>query len=142
MGYILKLMISREERRKLIKKLRSPFSTTGVRIPPEIYLEGEKIPVEELIIKLGKKELSGDEIFLINEIKKRLESKITENLRRMENEELEEKEFRRLYDETLVLKRALLEFDALLSKTSLKDTSYKIEDYKRWLEYMKQILGK
>ncbi|MDK2782310.1 MAG: hypothetical protein PWR13_1338, partial [Archaeoglobi archaeon] len=28
------------------------------------------------------------------------------------------------------------------SKTSLKSTSQEIEDYKRWLEYIRQILGR
>ncbi|MDK2781669.1 MAG: hypothetical protein PWR13_697, partial [Archaeoglobi archaeon] len=69
-------MISREERERLIRRLRSPFSATGVRIPPRIYLEGEEIPVEELIVKLGKKELSKDDVLFINEMKRKLEKKI------------------------------------------------------------------
>jgi|Deesub1362B_J571_1020462.scaffolds.fasta_scaffold00071_88 hypothetical protein len=134
-------MLDRKERDKMVKKLRSPFSVFGVRLPSSITLEGEEIPVEKLVLKLGKKDLSNEDVLFIREIIKKLKNAIERRIQAMEREEISDEEFKNLYEETLILKRALLEFESLLSKTSLKDTSLKIEDYKRWLEYMKQILG-
>ena len=133
-------MAQKERREEMIKKLRSPFSVLGVRFPSSIKLDGEEIPVESLVLTLGKKHLSEEDTLLIRGIILKLKEAIERNIRKMEGEEIPDEEFRKLYDETLMLKRALTELESLLSKSSFKDSKVKIEDYKRWLEYMRRIL--
>jgi len=138
--------LTRQEREKILQKLNRLFIFIGCEIPTEIEVDGETIPLHELIWKIvtSKEPLSSEELASIDKLYRDIEKRIHEEELKIKSADITQIEARKLYVETCGLIRAALELRDVEKSVLLHDYSAQvipemIESQKNWLEYLKKI---
>jgi hypothetical protein len=138
--------LTKQEREKLLFKLNRLFIFIGCEIPDNIELEGENIPLQELIWKIitSKQPLSPEELAAVDKLYRDIEKKIREEELKIKTADISKTEARKLYVETCGLIRAAMELRDIERIGSLRDYSVHVtpdivESQKNWLKYLKKI---
>lgn len=138
--------LTKQEREKLLFKLNRLFIFIGCEIPDNIELEGENIPLHELIWKIitSKQPLSPEELAAVDKLYHDIEKKIREEELKIKSADISKTEARELYVETCGLIRAAMELRDIERIGSLSDYSVHatpdiVESQKNWLKYLKKI---
>ena len=138
--------LTKQEREKLLFKLNRLFIFIGCEIPDKIELEGENIPLHELIWKIttSKQPLSPEELAAVDKLYHDIEKKIREEELKIKSADISKTEARELYVETCGLIRAAMELREIERIGSLHDYSVHatpdmVESQKNWLKYLKKI---
>ncbi len=138
--------LTKQEREKLLVKLNRLFIFIGCEIPDNIELEGENIPLHELIWKIitSKQPLNPEELAAVDKLYHDIEKKIREEELKIKSADISKTEARELYVETCGLIRAAMELRDIERIGSLRDYSVHatpdiVESQKNWLKYLKKI---
>lgn len=138
--------LTKQEREKLLFKLNRLFIFIGCEIPDTIELEGENIPLHDLIWKIitSKQPLSLEELAAVDKLYREIEKKIREEELKIKSGDISKTEAREIYVETCGLIRAAMELRDIKRTGSLPDyaihaTSDIVESQKNWLKYLKKI---
>lgn len=117
----------------------------GISEPEEVEIEGEKVPVREFVFKLvSKKHLSESDIEAAQQLIKKLEK-----VKKIDEEKLlhaskGEAQTEALCLETAGLIRAILTLHDIITKEQCAEVKgkckqYRIEDWRGWLDYLRQL---
>jgi hypothetical protein len=138
--------LTRQEREKLLYKLNRLFIFIGCEIPTKIEVEGETIPLHELVWKIitSKESLRSEELAAVDRLYHDIEKRIREEELKIKSADITKTEARELYVETCGLIRAAMELrdvekSGLLHDFSVQVIPEMIESQKNWLEYLKKI---
>ncbi|HXY87366.1 MAG TPA: DUF5788 family protein [Candidatus Acidoferrales bacterium] len=138
--------LTTQERKKILQKLNRLFIFIGCEVPTKIEVDGETIPLHELIWKIvtSKEPISSEELASIDKLYRDIEKRIREEELKIKSADITKIEARELYVETCGLIRAVLELRDIEKSGLLRDYSAQvvpemIESQKNWLEYLKKI---
>lgn len=138
--------LTRQERQKLLHKLNRLFIFIGCEIPMTIEVEGETVPLHELVWRIvtSKEPLSSEEMAAVDRLYHNIEKRIREEELKIKSPDITKTEARNLYIETCGLIRAAMELrdvekNGLLHVFSAQVTPEMIESQKNWLKYLKKI---
>ncbi len=138
--------LTKQEREKLLFKLNRLFVFIGCEIPDNIELEGENIPLHDLIWKIitSKQPLRPEELAAVDNLYHDLETKIREEELKIKSADISKTEARELYVDTCGLIRAAMELRDIEKAGSLGDYTVHaipsiVESQKNWLKYLEKI---
>lgn len=138
--------LTREDREKLLSKLHRLMVFIGCEIPVEVKLEGEPVPLHDLMWRLITHEgaLTPEESVAVDELHHEIELKIREEEFEIKSADITKDEARELYVEACGLIRAAVSLRDIEKRETLRDysemaASAKVKAEKRWLEYLKKI---
>ncbi len=137
--------LSLEEREQLLFELHRFLVWVGERLPDKVEVDGENIELHELIWRcIHKEQLSGQEKKHFMDIVSLLEKKEKYDEETLLKANLTREEAKRLYHESAALIRAIMDLrECEEGKVKLKESSdeirRKIDDAKRWLDFLKGV---
>jgi len=138
--------LTKEDREKLLSKLHRLMVFIGCEIPLKVELEGEPVPLHELVWRLITHEgaLTPEESVAVDELHHEIELKIREEEFEIKSANITKDEARELFVEACGLIRAAVSLRDIEKRETLRDhskmaASAKVEAEKRWLEYLKKI---
>ncbi len=138
--------LTKEDREKLLSKLHRLMVFIGCEIPLKVDLEGEPVPLHELVWRLMTHEgaLTPEESVAVDELHHEIELKIREEELEIKSADISEAEARELFVQACGLIRAAVALRDIEKRETLRDyseiaASSKVDAEKRWLEYLKQI---
>ncbi len=131
-----------EERRRILARIHSLFYWVGVLVPEEELIEDTRIPLRDIVYNfISKENPTEEEIQGALALAKVLEKKAHELEEKIKEGDITKAEARKLFEETAGLLRAVDDLrhakgDVLEVRT--KALMAKIDDEKRWLEFVKK----
>jgi hypothetical protein len=136
--------LSRYERENLLLKLEKEFAFAGASIPPEIEVDGERIPLRAFVFGMSRKrgQLTPEDTAEVDRIIALLRKKRREVITRISGEELTKAKAGELFGLAMGLGRALdTLYNAPLPKHSIAEESRKakMEDGRRWLNLVRKV---
>jgi len=137
--------ISPEEREHFLSELHRFLVWVGEQLPDIVEVDGEKIKVHDLVWRcIHKKQLSEQEKERIINLARLLETKEKFDETLLLKANLTREEAKKLYHESASLIRAIIDLrECEEGKIKLKESSEeirkKIDDAKRWLDFLKTI---
>jgi hypothetical protein len=139
-------MLKKEDREKRLSKLHRLMAFIGCEIPVEVKLEGEPVPLHELVWRLMTHEgaLNPEESIAVDELHHEIELKLREEELEIKSADITTDEARELFVEACGLIRAAVALRDIEKRETLRDysrmaVSAKVDAEKRWLEYLKKI---
>ena len=131
------------ERKGLLERVDREGATIGSRIPEEITVQGEPVPLREFVFEIKRREtIPPGERERVDRAKRNLRRERLARYQRLEDGEITREEGEALVESIVGLDRAL---EAL---TQLRPRSIEAEieaqtmaDRKRWMSFLKQALG-
>ena len=131
------------QRKLLLERIGREGATVGASIPETIDVQGESIDLREWVFEIkrldavppGKREQ-------VEEAKKNLRRERLQRKQRIEHGEIEFEEGERLAESIVGIDRALEALESL-GTSSVEDEAKRQEamDQKRWMNFLKQVLG-
>jgi hypothetical protein len=138
--------LTKEERGKLLLKLNRLFTFVGTEIPEEIELDGQVVPLHEVMWRLinHKRELTPEEFSAAQKLYMAVERKIHKDKSAIKSQDIDEHQALELYTEAQGLIRAAIELrdfeqGKLLDNYVKTESEKRNEAQKRWLRFLKQI---
>jgi hypothetical protein len=138
--------LTKEDREKLLSKLHRLLVFIGCEIPFEVKLEGETVPLNELVWRIMTHQgtLTPEEFAAVEELHHEIENKIHEEELVIRSADISEAEARELFVEACGLIRAALALRDIEQRQMLRDYSEvgalaKVDAEKRWLDFVKKI---
>ena len=138
-------IISEEERERLLSELHRFLAWVGEQIPDEIDLEGKSIKVHDIVWNcIHQKEFSEMNRERLLELISILETREKYDETALARANLTREEAKRLYHETAALIRAIMDLrECEGGKVKLKESGEeirkKIDDARRWLDFLKSV---
>jgi hypothetical protein len=138
-------VISDEERERLISELHRFLAWVGEQLPDKVDVDGKTIKVHDIIWDcMHRKEFSEQDKEHFMELIRLLETKEKYDEETLARANLTREEAKKLYHETASLIRALIDLrECEGGKVKLKesgdDIRKKIDDARRWLDFLKSI---
>lgn len=132
-------------RRRCEFKLGRMLSWVGTRVPDEVNVDGEALPLREVIWKLlSMKELSERDICNARRLVHLLEEKRFANELMIKSKSKRKREIEELCLETACLIRAILTLKGIETRErdkalQAKCELYEMEDIHSWLKYLRQL---
>jgi len=137
--------LTKKEREELLLKLKRIFTFVGTEIPEETELDGQVVPLHEVMWHLinHKQEITPEECAAVQKLWRAIERKIQQIESTIRGQDIDESEALVLYAEAQGLIRAAVELRGL-EKGKLMDSAPtpsvdRNEAQKRWLSYLKKI---
>jgi len=137
--------LTKKEREELLFKLNRIFTFVGTEIPEEIELEGEDIPLHEVMWHLinHKKAITPEECVAVKRLCGAIQRKIRQIESTIRSQNIDEREALVLYAEAQGLIRAAVELRGLEKGKPINSAQApsidRNEAQKRWLSYLKKI---
>ena len=133
--------LTEEERKELLRELKSLFAFTGIIVPGRIELEdGSKIKLKDLIWNLiSKPELSDEEVVAARQLASMLDKVAEHNRSLIERYNISESEAEKLFFLTAGLLRAVMELRGLGTKD--REDEYAKMARERHIDDAKKILA-
>ena len=141
--------LTEDERRQLERKLSRLLEWVGVRIPDDVVLDGQAVPLHETVWRLVKKDcLSREDEALLLGLEVRLDKKYREDLGKIEATDRTEDQAMKDYTEAAGLLRAIVTLKDIERREEsagelegVRDAMEAAKDTeaRRWLEYLKQL---
>lgn len=138
--------LTREDREKLLSKLHRVMVFIGCEIPIEVELEGEPVPLHDLVWRLMTHEgaLTPEESVAVDELHHEIELKLRKEELEIKSTDITKDEARELFVEACGLIRAAVALRDIEKRETLRDysgmaASAKVDAEKKWLEYLKKI---
>ncbi len=137
--------LSLEEREQLLFELHRFLVWVGEKLPEMVDVDGENIKLHELIWRcIHKEQLSEQEKEHFMDLVSLLEKKEKYDEDTLQKTNLTREEAKRLYHESAALIRAIMDLrECEEGKVKLKESSdeirRKIDDAKRWLDFLKGV---
>lgn len=137
-------VLTKDERKRIIKRLHSILAWVGSQIPPDQVVYGEPLNIRDAVIKLiSKEKLTKDDIECAKYLAKRLSEREFDLEKEIIHGDISEKEALALLDEARGLLRAINELENLKDrnkKIDAKDTLLaKIDDELRWKHFIDKL---
>ncbi|MCJ2556775.1 MAG: DUF5788 family protein [Candidatus Thermoplasmatota archaeon] len=137
-------LLTREEREKVMARIRSLFFWVGETIPDEVEISGRRVPLRDLVHDfVHKQELSDEEREDIGALTRDLQKREKFFAHLLDLPDITKEEAEEISHRLLGILRAIDELRSLeegperdIEKSSLMK---KIEDEKRWLKYTKGL---
>jgi len=125
-----------------LKRLKDPFSTSGVLLPMEVVHDGEVIRVRRVVADIKRRRESGGSWRKEAEALLKVLREVEEGMVERMKASVERDEVERLFKEALQVERAIQDVEALLEGEVLETIHTEdFEDIKRWIEYIKKLKG-
>lgn len=137
-------LISDEEREHLLSMLHRILVWVGEPLPDTVEINRENVEIHELIWSCVQERISEQERKQLINLIHSLEEKEVYNEDILKNSNITLEEAQRLYHETASLIRAITDLKTCEAgefklKVSRHEIENKIEDTKRWLNFMKSV---
>ncbi|VVB86541.1 Uncharacterised protein [uncultured archaeon] len=138
-------LISPQEREHLLFGLHRFLTWVGEPLPESVEVDGKKIEIQDLIWScIHKKELSETEKMHLMELIQTLESKERFDEESLKKASLTQEEARALFHESAAFIRAIVDLkECEAGKVRLinrdDDLRKKINDAKKWMEFLKTV---
>ncbi|MFQ6120329.1 MAG: DUF5788 family protein [Methanosarcinales archaeon] len=143
-------IISEKERELFLDDLHRYLVWVGEKIPDQVKLDGKVLNLHELIWRfINKKKLSDKELEYIDKLIPLLEHKEKQDERLLETSPLICDEAEQIHDEAAGLIRAIMDLKDIEDRTikdykkfdteEKRERDNKVEDARRWLNFLKQI---
>lgn len=132
------------ERKQLLERLDREGATIGTRIPEQVTVQGEEVPLRDFVFEVKRRESvpPGDRE-RVDRAKKNLRRERLQRRQRIEREDdLSYEEGEALVESILGISRALHALEQL-EPTDLEEAAAQQEtaDQQRWMSFLKKVLG-
>lgn len=139
-----RLLLTGEDRAKMIARIHSLVYWVGMLIPEHEVLGDSEIDLREIVYNLTNKEkLTRDDITQVNELISRLKAKERELEKRLAHDPMTLNSAKELLEETCGLLRAIDELRSVETPEKAefrkKDLLSRVEDAKRWQRFVESI---
>jgi SMC interacting uncharacterized protein involved in chromosome segregation len=143
-GVDARMLLTAEERAKMISRIHSLVYWVGMLIPERELLGESEIDLREVVYNITNKEkLSPDEIAQVNELIRLLKDKERELEKKLEKDPITRDAAKEMLEEVCGLLRAI---DELRSVETIEKAEFRkqemlsrIEDAKRWQKFVESI---
>lgn len=140
-------LISDDERERLLSELHRLLVWVGEPLPETMKVNGENVEIHEIVWSCIQKGISDQEKERLANLIRSLEVKEEYDEETLKNANLTREEAERLYHESASLIRAIMdlktcEADKFRLKEPKCEMKQKIEDTKRWLNFLKTVSKK
>ncbi|MFP4170395.1 MAG: DUF5788 family protein [Methanomassiliicoccales archaeon] len=136
-------VVTPEDRKRCLAKIHSSLFWVGRFIPEEEEVEGEIVPLRDLVFRwIGERDPSDEEIRGALSLASKLECRAREIEDRIKEEDISREEAERLLDHILGLMRAVDELrkrGGEGSEIRLQALTCQVDDERRWLEFVKGV---
>lgn len=139
-----RLLLTGEERAKMIARIHSLVYWVGMLIPEHEILDDREIDLREIVYNLTSKEkLAPDDVARVNELIRKLKSKERELEKKLAHDPMTLNSAKELLEETCGLLRAIDELRSVETPEKAefrkRDVLSRIEDAKRWQKFVESI---
>lgn len=135
--------LTQAEREALLSEARSPLFWVGRFIPDEVMIDGERIPLRDLVFRyLSKGEHTEEEVKNAMAFSQRLERRIGEIESKIRYEEMTRSEAEGLLEEMLGLMRAVDELRERAGSAELRRQAMlsRVEEERRWMDFVRRLI--
>lgn len=144
-GIDARLLLTGEERAKMIARIHSLVYWVGMLIPEHEILGDSEIDLRETVYNLTSKEkLTSDDIAQVNELIRHLKSKERELEKKLAHDPMTLNSAKELLEETCGLLRAIDELRSVETPEKAefrkKQILSRVEDAKRWQKFVESIM--
>lgn len=137
------IQLTEAERRKLLAKIRSALFWVGRQIPEKEAVDEEVVNLREVVFRyIANDSPSIEEMEGAISLARRLQEKVDEMESQIKHADLTVREANELLDHTLGLMRAIDELRKRgdpESEVKLKALMHKVDDQRRWLDFVRSI---
>jgi hypothetical protein len=137
-------VLSPQERQRILARLHSAFGAVGARIPEVEIIDGERVPLRDIVFDfIGKPSLTREELEKARRLAARLGRRVKELEGRLRRDQLTERAAVELMKEALGILRALQHL-ATVADPETMDISRraileKVDDERRWLDFIRKV---
>lgn len=132
------------ERKQLLERLDREGATIGTRIPEQVTVQGEEVPLRDFVFEVKRREsVPPSDRERVDRAKKNLRRERLQRRQRIEREDdLSYEEGEALVESILGISRALHALEQL-EPTDLEEAAAQQEtaDQQRWMSFLKKVLG-
>lgn len=137
-------VLTQDERRKILSRLRSAFAEVGARVPDTVELNGARVPLRDTVLGyLERESLSGEELERVEALCDALEDRVAEAERGIREGDIDEATAVGLMREALGILRALSHLRRLRDperrRLAREVVMSRVEDERRWLRFVKRV---
>lgn len=141
------LLLSEEERRRVLERLHSNLAWVGVRIPDDVTIGGKKVPLRSTVERLiFAKELTDEERASAEWLMRSLEKRAAGLESELAHDRLTRREAEELLRRTVGILRAIEGLRSLGDKDKWehqrKAVMAEVDDARRWKRFTEQVYGR
>lgn len=135
------------ERKQLLERIDREGVTVGATIPEKITVQGEEVALQEFVFAMNRRDrIPPGEADRVAEAKRNLRRERRDRRQRIEDHatELTFREGQALAESIIGIDRALAALDSLSADDGVEEEAAAREaaDRKRWLSFLRQVLGR
>jgi len=141
------LLLTEDERRRVLERLHSNLAWVGVRIPEDVTIGGKRVPLRSTVERLiFAKELSEEERASADWLMRSLEKRAAGLESELAHDRLTRREAEELLRRTVGILRAIEGLRSLEDKDAWehqrKAVMSEVDDARRWKKFTEQVYGR